>query len=78
LMMRVKKVELQDVGLISCRCREKESASTIISILELLEEVEAAVECEEGVADVHLGVLDLLAVDEGGGGVGSFRPCGAR
>jgi len=64
--------------LISCRYREKESASTIISIPELLEEVEAAVECEEGVADVHLGVLDLLAVDEGGGGVGSFRPCGAR
>jgi hypothetical protein len=42
-----------------------------IYIPELLEEVEAAVEGEEGVADALLGVLDLLAVDEGGGGVGA-------
>ena len=62
--------------------REKERASSHPAyqtyIPELLEEFEAAVEGEEGVADVLLGVLDLLAVDEGGGGVGSFRPCGAR
>jgi hypothetical protein len=70
-MMRVRKVELEDVGLISCHDRQKERASTIISIPQLLEEIEAVVECKEGVADVLLGMMDLLAVDEGGSGIGA-------
>uniref|UniRef100_J3LI81 Uncharacterized protein n=1 Tax=Oryza brachyantha TaxID=4533 RepID=J3LI81_ORYBR len=59
---------------------------------EFLEQLEAAVERHEGVADVLLGVLDLLPVDERGGGVGAVlaehvhqllphlerRPAGAR
>ncbi|BAF10379.1 Os02g0809700 [Oryza sativa Japonica Group] len=38
---------------------------------EFLEQLEAAVERHEGVADVLLGVLDLLPVDERRGGVGA-------
>jgi hypothetical protein len=54
------------------RYSRNRSESILIPYLpELVEEVEAAVEGEEGVADALLGVLDLLAVDEGGGGVGA-------
>lgn len=67
-----------------CRCRMPGKLDEFLQNLgeclyiqrtatELLEELEAAVEGHEGVADVLLGVLDLLAVDGGGGGVGAAR-----